>query len=161
MAGPGRRKRADNPHLEGASRLAIRLRQFRERAKKTQEEVAATAGLSVATVRKIETGAVTEPGYFTVLAIASAVGVSIADLAELACYTSSRYIGPVTTVNSSDMAMVACTTSRYAPVGNAATQFGVLPLDHGGFLSGQAAASVLGDCAVGELPCGRPCPTND
>jgi len=64
--------------------LAGRLRQFRERARKTQEEVAAAAGLSVATVRKIETGAVTEPGYFTVLAIASAIGASIADLAELA-----------------------------------------------------------------------------
>ncbi len=41
------------------------------------------AGLSVATVRKIETGAVTEPGYFTVLAIATAIGVNLADLAEL------------------------------------------------------------------------------
>lgn len=83
MAGPGRRKRADNPHAEGASRLAQRLRQLRERASKTQEEVAAAAGLSVATVRKIETGSVTEPGYFTVLAIASAIGVSLADLTEL------------------------------------------------------------------------------
>jgi hypothetical protein len=38
--------------------------------------------MSVATVRKIETGVVTEPGYFTVLAIASALGATIADLAE-------------------------------------------------------------------------------
>jgi transcriptional regulator with XRE-family HTH domain len=82
VASPGRKKRADNPHLEGASRLAGRLRQLREEAKKTQEEVAATAGLSVATIRKIEAGTVTEPGYFTVLAIASAIGASIADLAE-------------------------------------------------------------------------------
>jgi transcriptional regulator with XRE-family HTH domain len=84
VTGPGRRKRADNPYAEGASHLAERLRQLRERARKTQEEVAAAAGLSVATVRKIETGAVTEPGYFTVLAIASAIGASITDLAELA-----------------------------------------------------------------------------
>jgi transcriptional regulator with XRE-family HTH domain len=84
VAAPGRRKRADNPHAEGAPHLAGRLRQLRERARKTQEEVAAAAGLSVATVRKIETGTVTEPGYFTVLAIASAIGANIADLTELA-----------------------------------------------------------------------------
>jgi transcriptional regulator with XRE-family HTH domain len=83
VARPGRRKRADNVHAEGASHLAGRLRQLRERARKTQEEVAAAAGLSVATVRKIETGVVTEPGYFTILAIASAIGASITDLAEL------------------------------------------------------------------------------
>jgi transcriptional regulator with XRE-family HTH domain len=91
VAGPGRRKRAENPHAEGAPHLADRLRHLRERARKTQEEVAAAAGLSVATVRKIETGAVTEPGYFTVLAIVRAIGASIADLAELACNASSRY----------------------------------------------------------------------
>jgi transcriptional regulator with XRE-family HTH domain len=90
MARPGRKKRADNPHAEGALSLAVRLRQLRERARKTQEEVAAAAGLSVATVRKIETGAVAEPGYFTILAIVRAMGASIADLAELACHASSR-----------------------------------------------------------------------
>ncbi|HET9897810.1 MAG TPA: helix-turn-helix transcriptional regulator [Streptosporangiaceae bacterium] len=91
MAGPGRKKRADNPHAEGASRLAQRLRQLRERASKTQEEVAAAAGLSVATVRKIETGAVAEPGFFTVLAIARAIGVSVTDLADLTCQVG---VGP-------------------------------------------------------------------
>jgi transcriptional regulator with XRE-family HTH domain len=101
MARPGRRKRAENPHTEGASRLAVRLRQLRERASKTQEEVAAAAGLSVATVRKIETGAVAEPGYFTVLAIASAIGASIADLAELACPASSRQLPPAPARNAS------------------------------------------------------------
>jgi transcriptional regulator with XRE-family HTH domain len=103
MARPGRRKRADNPHAEGASRLAARLRQLRERAKKTQEEVAAAAGLSVATIRKIETGAVAEPGYFTVLAITRAIGASIADIAELARHA-----------NSWQNASVAATTQRQA-----------------------------------------------
>jgi transcriptional regulator with XRE-family HTH domain len=65
-----------NLHAEGALDLAGRLRQLRERARKTQEEAAATAGLSVATVRKIETGTVAEPGYFTVLSIAMAIGAS-------------------------------------------------------------------------------------
>jgi transcriptional regulator with XRE-family HTH domain len=94
VAGPGRRKRADNPHAEGAPHLAGRLRQLRQGARKTQEEVAAAAGLSVATVRKIETGTVTEPGYFTVLAIASAIGASIADLAELSATPTPARTGP-------------------------------------------------------------------
>jgi transcriptional regulator with XRE-family HTH domain len=89
VTGPGRRKRADNLYAGEAPHLACRLRHLRERARKTQEEVAAAAGLSVATVRKIETGAVTEPGYFTVLAIARAIGASIADLTELTCHVSS------------------------------------------------------------------------
>lgn len=108
MARPGRKKRADNPHAEGASRLAVRLRQLRERARKTQEEVAAAAGLSVATVRKIETGAVTEPGYFTVLAITRAIGASIADLAELARHASSRQNASVAT---RDLAACSHTTA--------------------------------------------------
>ena len=40
----------------------------------TQERLAAQAGVSIATVRKIETGAVTEPGYFTVMALMSVFG---------------------------------------------------------------------------------------
>jgi transcriptional regulator with XRE-family HTH domain len=46
----------------------------------TQEHLAARAGVAVATVRKIETGAVIEPGYFTVLALMGALGASAGDL---------------------------------------------------------------------------------
>ena len=89
--------------------MAGRLRQLREQARKTQEEVAGAAGLSVATVHKIETGAVAEPGYFTVLAIVRAIGASIADLAELARHASSyqnalRHCG--------DLAACSRTTTR-------------------------------------------------
>jgi len=39
----------------------------------TQEQLAARAQVAVATVRKIETGAVVEPGYFTVMALLHAL----------------------------------------------------------------------------------------
>jgi transcriptional regulator with XRE-family HTH domain len=63
-----------------AGRLAWRLRELRERAEITQERLAAQAGVAISTVRKIETGAVVEPGYFTVMALMRALGASPDDL---------------------------------------------------------------------------------
>jgi transcriptional regulator with XRE-family HTH domain len=78
---PGRKKRADSRFAEQAARLAGQLRGQREAAGVTQERLAAAAGVALSTVRKIETGAVVEPGYFTVLALMTALGISPADLA--------------------------------------------------------------------------------
>lgn len=69
MTRPGRRKRADSRYAEQAQRLADQLRSLRERAGLSQEQLAARAEVSVATVSKIETGVVREPGYFTVVAM--------------------------------------------------------------------------------------------
>jgi transcriptional regulator with XRE-family HTH domain len=63
-----------------AARLAERLRELRERAEITQERLAAQAGVAISTVRKIETGAVVEPGYFTVMALMAVLGASPDDL---------------------------------------------------------------------------------
>jgi transcriptional regulator with XRE-family HTH domain len=63
-----------------AARLAGQLRDLRERAGITQERLAARAGVGIATVRKIETGAVVEPGYFTVMALMDVLGTSPGDL---------------------------------------------------------------------------------
>ena len=46
----------------------------------TQEQLAARAQVAVATVRKIEQGAVTEPGYFTVIGLLDALGVTHEEL---------------------------------------------------------------------------------
>jgi len=70
---PGRRRRADSRYADQADRLAKRLRALRTRAGLTQEQLAARAQVAVATVRKIETGAVVEPGYFTVMALLHAL----------------------------------------------------------------------------------------
>jgi transcriptional regulator with XRE-family HTH domain len=72
----GRRKRADSRYAVQAAQLARQLRQLRKSSGLTQERLAAQSGVAVATVRKIETGAVVEPGYFTVLALMAALGAS-------------------------------------------------------------------------------------
>lgn len=81
MPRPGRVKRVNSRYSEQAERLAARLREIREEHGLSQEKLAARAGLSVATIRKIEKGAVVEPGFFTVLSIAEALGVTADDLA--------------------------------------------------------------------------------
>lgn len=79
-ASRGRRSRADSRHASRAARLAARLREFRIDTGLTQERLACQAGVAIATVRKIETGAVVEPGYFTVMALIEALGVRPDDL---------------------------------------------------------------------------------
>jgi transcriptional regulator with XRE-family HTH domain len=66
---PGRRKRTDSRYAPQAAELAARIRALRVRAELTQEQLALRAGVAVSTLRKIETGKITEPGYFTILAI--------------------------------------------------------------------------------------------
>lgn len=50
------------------------------RGDRTSVEVAAAAGVSVETLRKIEHGRVPTPAFFTVVAIASAVGLPVESL---------------------------------------------------------------------------------
>jgi transcriptional regulator with XRE-family HTH domain len=76
----GRRSRADSRYAVQAVQLAARLRELRQTAGITQERLAAQAGVAIATVRKIETGAVVEPGYFTVMALIGVLGASAEDL---------------------------------------------------------------------------------
>lgn len=81
MPRPGRMKRANSRYKEQAECLAVRLREIREEHSLSQEKLAARAGVSVATIRKIEKGTVVEPGFFTVLSITEALGVTADDLA--------------------------------------------------------------------------------
>lgn len=84
MAQPGRKRREDSPYGEQAQHLAAGLRSRREGAGMTQEQLAAQARVAVATVRKIESGSVTNPGIFTVIAMLSALGAAAEDIAVLA-----------------------------------------------------------------------------
>lgn len=81
MVRPGRRKRAESRYAEQAERLAARLRALREQRGMTQEQLAASAKVSVATVRNIERMAVVEPSLFTVLAMVRVLGATIEDVA--------------------------------------------------------------------------------
>lgn len=74
---PGRAKREESRFREQAVTLAGRLRALRTDRGMTQEQLASRAQVAVSTVRKIESCRVVEPGYFTVLSIAAALGVPI------------------------------------------------------------------------------------
>lgn len=51
------------------------------RAPRTAAEVAHDAGISIDTLRKIERGAIPNPAFFTVAALAKALGMDMNDLA--------------------------------------------------------------------------------
>ncbi|MFD7898427.1 MULTISPECIES: helix-turn-helix transcriptional regulator [unclassified Streptomyces] len=51
------------------------------RGARSMVEVAAVAGLSAETLRKIETGRAPTPAFFTVAALASALGLSMDEIA--------------------------------------------------------------------------------
>jgi DNA-binding phage protein len=67
---------------ERGERLGAVLRQAR--AARSMVEVAAEAGISVETLRKIETGRIPTPAFFTVAAVADAVGLSLQALSDAA-----------------------------------------------------------------------------
>ena len=63
-------------------RLGAALRQAR--GDRSMVEVAARAGVPVETLRKIETGRIPTPAFFTVVALAEAAGISLGQLAVAA-----------------------------------------------------------------------------
>lgn len=79
---PNRRRREQSKYLQEAKQLSELLRVSRQRLGLSQEAVAREADVSVNTVRNVESGRAVEPGYFTVLAIADAVGAALEDLAR-------------------------------------------------------------------------------
>jgi transcriptional regulator with XRE-family HTH domain len=66
--------------IERGRRLGALLRQARGSASLGQ--VATTAGISVETLRKIETGRIPTPAFFTVAALAVVLGLSLDDLSD-------------------------------------------------------------------------------
>ncbi|UNO40452.1 helix-turn-helix transcriptional regulator [Streptomyces sp. MST-110588] len=67
---------------ERGERLGALLRAAR--GDRSMVEIAAGAGLSAETLRKIETGRAPTPAFFTVVALAATLGLSLDDLATLA-----------------------------------------------------------------------------
>jgi transcriptional regulator with XRE-family HTH domain len=76
----GRARRENSRFGEQARLLAAALRALRVSRGLTQEQLAGRAGVATSTLRKIETGRVVEPGYFTLLSITAALGVDLHDL---------------------------------------------------------------------------------
>ncbi|AUG75602.1 hypothetical protein CFP65_0647 [Kitasatospora sp. MMS16-BH015] len=61
------------------------------RGHRSMVEVAAAAGLSPETLRKIETGRAPTPSFFTVAALAAALGASLEELARASAAGSDRF----------------------------------------------------------------------
>ena len=61
-------------------RLGMLLRAAR--GSRSMTEVAAASGVPVETLRKIETGRIATPAFFTVAALAVALGLSLEDIAS-------------------------------------------------------------------------------
>ncbi|KJK55232.1 helix-turn-helix domain-containing protein [Saccharothrix sp. ST-888] len=66
---------------ERGERLGALLRQAR--GERSMVQIAAAAGLSAETLRKIETGRAPMPAFFTVAALAGALGLSLDELVRL------------------------------------------------------------------------------
>jgi transcriptional regulator with XRE-family HTH domain len=69
-------------------RLGTLLRQAR--GSRSMTEVAAASGVPVETLRKIETGRIATPAFFTVAALAGAVGVSLEEVVAYCADTQTR-----------------------------------------------------------------------
>ena len=58
-------------------------------------DVAAVAGVPVETLRKIESGRIPTPAFFTVAALAAALGIPLAELAEQCVASALEHEGAV------------------------------------------------------------------
>lgn len=74
---------------ERGERLGAALR--RARGDRNPAEVAAAAGISAETLRKIETGRIPTPAFFTVAALATALGLSLDDLGRFTSVHDARH----------------------------------------------------------------------
>jgi transcriptional regulator with XRE-family HTH domain len=80
MARPGRR--AASPALvQRGQRLARALRDSRDAREWSQAELARAAQVEADTLRKIEIGKTHDPGFFTVVDLARALELNLAELA--------------------------------------------------------------------------------
>ena len=65
----------------------------RARRGRSMAEVAMAAGISAETLRKIETGRIPTPAFFTVAALAGALGLSLDDLVRAVSSPSAGHAG--------------------------------------------------------------------
>jgi transcriptional regulator with XRE-family HTH domain len=59
------------------------------RGSRSMTEVAAASGVPAETLRKIETGRIATPAFFTVAALAASVGLSLADVVAYCAATET------------------------------------------------------------------------
>ncbi len=79
----GRARREDSSHLARSERLRTALRTARSDKGLSQQDLAVRAGVAIGTVRAVETGRVVEPGFFTVLALATVLDLDAVAASEV------------------------------------------------------------------------------
>jgi transcriptional regulator with XRE-family HTH domain len=83
---------------ERGERLGLLLREAR--GGRSMAEVAASAGVSAETLRKIETGRAPTPAFFTVAALGRTLGLSLDELATAAYGATPAYDATAAAVTS-------------------------------------------------------------
>ncbi|MFF6802769.1 helix-turn-helix domain-containing protein [Streptomyces sp. NPDC012616] len=78
---------------ERGERLGRLLREAR--GGRSMAEIAASAGISAETLRKIETGRAPTPAFFTVAALSRVLGLSMDELAGLCSPAAVGFVGSV------------------------------------------------------------------
>jgi transcriptional regulator with XRE-family HTH domain len=86
---PNRSKREQSPHRDAAAELGRRLRAARETKRLSQQQLAGLASVAIGTVRALERERSVDPSFFTVLALAQALGLSAVDLIGMVTGISS------------------------------------------------------------------------
>jgi transcriptional regulator with XRE-family HTH domain len=66
------------------------------RGPRSMTEVAAASGVPTETLRKIETGRIATPAFFTVAALAAALGISLEEVARLSAAPPDEASGALT-----------------------------------------------------------------
>ncbi len=69
--------RSKNRYAKPAAHLAGSIRNARTEVGMSQQQLAEKADISIGTVRNIEQGAVKDPGFFEVAALAYALGIEL------------------------------------------------------------------------------------
>ncbi len=83
---PNRSTRETSRYRPGAERLAELLKRRRGDLGLSQQQLAERSGIAIGTVRAIERHRTVEPGFFTVLAMAEALGLDMITLVGAADY---------------------------------------------------------------------------
>jgi len=76
----GRRPQEETLHAQASAALSERVGDQRRYRRWSQQRLAQEAGVSIGTVRAIESGKVKDPGVFTVRSIATALGMTLDEL---------------------------------------------------------------------------------
>lgn len=87
---PNRASRESSRYRQQAGQLAEMLKAGRLDRGMSQQQLAQVSGIAIGTVRALESRRTVEPGFFTVLVLAEALGIDVPGLVERIGNPSAR-----------------------------------------------------------------------